>query len=100
MDIGDPSFHYFPSHLDDQSKVMLWDFDEAMSMIMCIGVGIVVKQLVIFAIIGFTIAYILARVKAARGRGFLATLCYWYLPHNTIFNFRRYPPSHIREYVG
>lgn len=100
MDIGDEAFHYFPSHLDDQSKIMLWDLDEAMSMIASVGIGIVVKQLMIFAILGFTLAYILARVKAVRGRGYLATLCYWYLPHNTIFKFKRYPPSYVREYVG
>lgn len=100
MDIGDEEFHYFPSHLDDPPKILLWDIDEAMAMIVTVGIGIVVKQLTVFAIIGVVLAYLLARVKAVRGRGFLATLCYWYLPHNTIIKFKRYPPSHIREYVG
>lgn len=100
MDIGDSTFHYFPSHLDDQPKIMLWDMDEAMAMIGTIGAGIVLKQVFIFGIVGFFVAYVLARIKAVRGRGFLATLSYWYLPHNAFVQFRRYPPSFIREYLG
>jgi type IV conjugative transfer system protein TraL len=100
MDIGDKEFHYFPSHLDDQPKIFMWDMDEAMAMFASIGCGILLKQIIVSAVAGIFFAYLLAKVKARRGRGFLAALVYWYLPHNIIMRFKRYPPSYIREYAG
>ncbi len=100
MNIGNPDYHFIPSHLDDIPKMFLWDMDEAMAIMASLGLGILMHQIVVFTTIGFLLSYILAKVKARRGRGFLITLAYWYLPHNTLFKFKRYPPSFIRDYVG
>lgn len=100
METGDRDFYFIPSHLDDQAKILIWDMDEAMGILGGLSVGIIVKQLIIFVLIGFFLSYVIAKTKAARGRGFLAAICYWHLPHNSLFRFKRYPASYIRDIVG
>ncbi|MGQ0622195.1 MAG: type IV conjugative transfer system protein TraL [Panacagrimonas sp.] len=87
-----------PRTLDDPPLFFMWNFDEAVIVIVLAILFGILGQLVPGAVLGYVLARAYARLKAQGGRGLLMKALYWTTPSDWWLPSRA--PSHIREYVG
>lgn len=91
---------YIPRRLDDQMKLLWWDFDVAVFTIIGLMAGIWVGGLFTFIFLGLGIlaSWGFGRIKSGKHPGYTFHLYYWFLPSSD--TFRRAPPSYLRELIG
>lgn len=87
-----------PTRLDDPPRFMWWDFDVSMLFMSFVVLGLVLKWVVPFTVIGLVLAYLYNKLKAGQHRAFGMHLVYWHLP--ITLGFKATPPSAIREFIG
>lgn len=88
-----------PEHLDAPFKIMLWTLDELLALFIPIVLGFFFFDAPITGIvIGASLLFGLKKLKGEQGHYFIYSLMYWYLP--VTFQFKKIPPSHIRQWVG
>lgn len=87
-----------PIHLDEPKIFLVFSSDQFMVVAIAIFFGLVLRELVILAGIGFGIAWLMRKFKEAVPDGFLAHAIHWYtglpLPGRGVFN------PFIRRFVG
>lgn len=92
--------YYIPRRLDDPGKLLFWEYDIAMIVVIGAVVGIFSADIIIL-LVSVTISVLMAsaygRLKAGRHPGMAKHIIYWFfgLP-----KFKVTPPSHYREMIG
>ncbi|CAN5421737.1 hypothetical protein BH10PSE19_BH10PSE19_00180 [soil metagenome] len=91
--------YHMPQHLDEPFKLILWTMDElSVLLIPFVFLMLVFNSPIIGLIIGGAGLMGLKKLKGEQGHFFLHNLMYWYLP--SLIQFKKTPPSHIREWIG
>lgn len=90
--------YVIPRTLDDPPLFFMWNFDEAIIVIVAGILFGILGQLVPGLFAGYLLARAYARLKAQGGRGLLMKALYWMTPSDWWLRSRA--PSNIREYVG
>ena len=93
---------YILRRLDDPWKIGLWELDVALPFSFCAFFGMIrgtIVSLVVGVAIGFFIARMVSRIKAAKHPGFFKHFLYWILPPE-LARIKSLPPSAQNEMVG
>jgi len=69
----------FPRFVDSQPLLLFWELDEAVVYVLCLLVGIVTRELVAMAIIGFIVVKFFGMWKSKRLDGVLMHLAHRHL---------------------
>jgi type IV conjugative transfer system protein TraL len=83
-----------PRYVDELPQFALWEMDEALFVFISIAIGVLIKQLIIFIVLGFTAAYIFGRFKQGQARGLLMHYMHYhgFMPFKNFwldFNYKR-----------
>jgi conjugal transfer pilus assembly protein TraL len=92
--------HAIPNQHDDPPKLLLWDFDQAMIVMIGMTFGIVAEMLLAGIVCSLLVARWYGQKKVGRHRMFVLHLMYWYLPSDLLMPFPSLPPSSTREFIG
>ncbi|KPK51089.1 MAG: hypothetical protein AMS22_11465 [Thiotrichales bacterium SG8_50] len=88
-----------PRTLDDPPRILWWDLDQAMVVIMITGFGMMAGYFLGGMILGVGVAWLYGKLKTGKHPAFAVHLAYWHLPQGVIA-FKKTPPSHHRELIG
>lgn len=91
--------YMIPRRLDDQPKILFWDFDQALIVMFALVMGMASGFLMPSGFLGMMAAWGYGKLKSGRHRDFAKHLIYWYMPSG-IVGFKRFPESWKREFIG
>ena len=73
----DPSPLPFPAHLDDPATILLWRIDDLVPIVVCVCVGILTHQFLLFMVLGLVSVRYYSRYRDSRPDGFALHWAYW-----------------------
>jgi conjugal transfer pilus assembly protein TraL len=80
-----------PRHVDAPQRFLFWTVDQAIPFAVCVGIGIVMKMLLMAMIAGLVVVWQLNRYRDSRPDGYMRHLMWW----NGLVK-----PTEGRKYVG
>jgi conjugal transfer pilus assembly protein TraL len=90
---------YIPKHLDDMSKFLLWEIDEALAFIIPLFLGFMMGKGLFGLVAAFLCFHFWKKVKGAGGKNLIRSLIYWHYP-KSILGLKATPDSSIRNFIG
>lgn len=67
----------FPQHLDSPKPFLLWTADEVIPFTVCMGIGIMARQLTLCLALGFAVVLAWRRIRDTLPDGFAIHWAYW-----------------------
>jgi type IV conjugative transfer system protein TraL len=85
------------NYVDTPLKILFWTVPELFMLFVPCFIGLLISQLMLGIVISLLYSWLTKVYQRRFGKGQLQAVFYWFLPNP---QFKRLPPSFIREYVG
>jgi type IV conjugative transfer system protein TraL len=91
---------FIPQHLDDAPRFLFWSVDEAMSVIVPLGFGIILGlKFFITPVLAFASFKGWKKLKGSGGNGVLRAMMYWYYPGSFV-GMKALPDSSVKIFIA
>ena len=89
--------HYVPRSLDAPPKLIFWEYDVALIVVLGLSIGIGTGNNITGMIVGVIAAFFYGKLKSGRHPGIATHFLYWWtgMPQT-----KELPGSHLRELTG
>ncbi len=67
-----------PRYLDEPPMFLLWSIDEAMPVLILLGIGMFIKQLMICLLLGIVFSRLYRKYVEGKPKGFISYAMYWW----------------------
>lgn len=98
--VGDDELGYIPKSLDAQERFLWWEMDQAIIVILLIGMGVIAGSMLLGMLLGSGAAWQYGRLKSGKHPKFAVHALYWWLPSGLFVKPRATPPSDRRTFLG
>lgn len=69
---------HIPVHADEPPRFLLWSADEVIPLFICIGFGIMIRQMIICGVLGLVITRFYKKFRDNHADGFMLHWLYWH----------------------
>ena len=91
--------YYIPRQLDEPERLLFWSMDEALLMLLPVGIGIMSGFILTGVIAGIMFFLLWKKIKGAGQVNLAMYGVYWFFP-SILSGMKFTPPSYQRFYLG